>query len=94
MKVVGRKVLDDFGRQHSDVRSQLNVWILEAEEAQWENTHDIRARYAHASFVGNDRVVFNMGGNKYRLDTKIDFKRQIILIKRIGTHAEYNRWNF
>ncbi len=94
MKVIGRKLLDDFIRQHADARSQVNTWILEAEEAQWKNTHDIRARYTHASFVGDNRVVFNIVGNNYRLDVKIDFGRQLILIKRIGTHSEYNRWRF
>ncbi len=94
MKVVGRRELERFGRKHADVRGQIDAWLAEAEEAEWESTTDIKRRYAHASFLANNRVIFNLKGNNYRLDTKISFKNQIVVVVRIGTHAEYATWKF
>ena len=94
MKVVGRKKLEAFSRRHADVRSQIQAWLCEVEEAQWQTPHDVKARYTTASFLGDNRVVFNLKGNKYRLDVKLSYKNQVVLIKRIGTHAEYSTWKF
>ena len=94
MKVVGRKKLEEFSRRHADVRSQIQAWLCEVEESQWQTPHDMKARYATASFLGDNRVVFNLKGNKYRLDVKLSYKNQVVLIKRIGTHAEYSTWKF
>ncbi len=94
MKVVGREILEAFKRKHADSRSRIDAWVAEVEEAAWKSPNDIRARYASASFVGDNRVVFNIKGNNYRLDTKVAFKPQVVLVKRIGTHAEYDSWEF
>ena len=94
MKVVGRKRIDDFCRDHADARAPLASWLAESEEANWQTPTDVKERYATASFLGDGRVVFNIKGNKYRLDTKISYKNQTVLIKRIGTHAEYDKWIF
>jgi mRNA interferase HigB len=94
MKVVGRNNLDRFARKHADVRGQIDAWVSEVEEAEWETPNDIKRRYAQASFLANDRVIFNLKGNKYRLDTKISFRNQLVLVVRIGTHEEYSTWKF
>jgi mRNA interferase HigB len=92
MKLAGRKLLEEFCLQHSDARKQLNVWIAEVEDAEWKTTQDIKDRYGQASFLANNHVVFNIKGNSYRLVVQVSFKNQGVLIKRIGTHAEYNKW--
>jgi mRNA interferase HigB len=94
MKAVGRKRIDEFCQRHADVRSQLASWLAEAEEAEWYSPMDVKERYPSASFLGGGQVVFNIKGNKYRLDTKISYKNQVVLIRRIGTHAEYDEWIF
>ena len=94
MQVVGQNTLDKLSRRHSDVRGQVESWLAEVEEAKWRTPNDIKARYAHASFLADNRVVFNLKGNSYRLDTKVDYKLQIVLVVRAGTHAEYLRWKF
>lgn len=94
MKVLGREVLENFARKHSDVRSQIDAWIEEAEDAEWQTPNDVKKRYVSVSFLANNRIIFNLKGNKYRLDVKISFKNQIILVVRIGTHAEYSSWRF
>jgi len=93
MKLVGRRILEQFARMHADVRTQLDAWACEVEEAGWQTPSEMKARYASASFVSN-RVIFNLKGNKYRLDAKISFKNQVVLVMRIGTHEEYSTWKF
>ena len=94
MNVVGIKKLEDFARLHADVRSQLDAWRCEVEEAQWQTSNDVKTRYPSASFLGDQRVVFNIKGNRYRLEVVIAYKSQTVLVKRIGTHAEYSKWEF
>ena len=94
MNVVGKEILEEFKRQHADARAQVDSWIAETEEALWETPNDIKQRYAAASFLPGNRVVFNIKGNSYRLDVKVAYKTKIVLVKRIGTHAEYDNWSF
>ena len=94
MKLVGKKKLSDFGRQHADVRGQIASWVYEVEEAQWETPKDIKKRYPHASFFADHRIVFNLKGNKYRIDTKISYNAKTVLVVRVGTHAEYDKWTY
>jgi mRNA interferase HigB len=94
MNVVGKEILDDFKRRHADARAQVDAWLAEAEGVDWNSPNDIKARYASASFLPNNRVVFNLKGNSYRLDVKVAYKTHVVLVKRIGTHAEYNKWTF
>ena len=94
MNVVGRLILTTYCGKHADLRSQVDAWLAEADEASWRTPNDIKKRYSSASFLANNRVVFNLKGNAYRLDTKIAYQQQIVLIKRIGTHPEYSKWKF
>jgi len=94
MKVLGKGILDDFIKRHADARLKISAWLLEAEEAMWNTPNDIKTRYVNASFLSGNRVIFNIKSNDYRLETKIDYQRQTVLIKRIGTHTEYDRWDF
>ncbi len=94
MIVLGKKTLEDFKKGHADVRTQIDAWVCEAEDAEWQSPNDIKARYTSASFLADNRVVFNLKGNSYRLDVKVAYKTKTVLIKRIGTHAEYDRWTF
>ena len=68
--------------------------VREAKAAKWRTPADIKARYPAASCLANSRVVFNIKGNKYRLDTRIAYRTSVVIVKRIGTHAEYDRWVF
>ena len=92
MNVIGKKRLSEFSDSHADAREQLKAWLSEVEEANWKRSQDIKQRYASVSFLANNILVFNIKGNDYRLVTKIDYKNQIILIQKIGTHAEYSKW--
>ena len=91
MKLIGLVILYVFCENHTDCAQQVAMWIAEAKEAAWATPNDIKTRYASASFLADNRVVFNIKGNRYRLDTKVYYQRQIVMVKRIGTHAEYDR---
>ncbi len=94
MKVIGLLKLYKFLENHTDCEQQVFAWIAEVKEAVWTIPNDIKARYVSASFLADNRVVFNIKGNNYRLDTKVYYQRQVVMIKRIGTHAEYDGWRF
>jgi|SRR5208283_2665109 len=92
VKVVGLELLSEFARTHAEVRPQLQGWLAEAEAAQWRVPDDIQRRYPTASFLAGNRVVFNLKGRKYRMVVKISYKLQIVMVQRVGTHAEYSKW--
>ena len=68
----------------------LKSWFREASQARWESPADIKSRYRHASFLKDNRVVFNIGGNKYRLIVHANYDFRILYIRFVGTHAEYD----
>jgi mRNA interferase HigB len=94
MRLVGKQRIDDFARQHADIRGPVLAWIIEVEEADWSGTADIKARFPSASFLSDNRVVFNIKGNRYRLEVKVSYEIKVVLVKWIGTHAEYSKREF
>ncbi len=96
MRVIARGTLRRFVeklRGHKDqkaVKSALDAWFYETQDAEWKNPADVRKAYARASIVSADRVVFNIKGNDYRLVAAINYRRQIVFIKWLGSHAEYD----
>ncbi len=92
MRLVGKEILAEFVNQHADIRGALNAWVCEVEEANWTGPGDIKARYPSASFLSDNRVVFNIKGKTYRIETKVSYAIKVVLATRIGTHAEYSKW--
>jgi mRNA interferase HigB len=94
MRIIARKTLCDFWRKHPDAEGPLKAWFAEASRAAWRTMHatiDIKRQYATASVVDSERVVFNVGGNKYRLVVKVWFGGKAVWIKFIGTHRSYDQ---
>lgn len=83
----------DFWEKHEDCTQQLKSWFREAEKAEWENPNQIKVAYPSASILNDNRVVFNLKGNNYRLIVKISYEYQMVWIRFIGTHAEYDKIN-
>jgi len=71
----------------------LRAWFHETRNARWNKPADVKTLYRNASILGNNRVAFNIGGNKYRLVIAVNYRAQIVFIRFIGTHAEYDRIN-
>ena len=92
MRVVGRKRLVQFAKQHSVARPAVAAWLAEAERAEWKGPQDIKNRFSSASFLANNQVVFNLGGNKFRLVVVVAYAHGVVVIKKVGTHAEYSGW--
>lgn len=91
MRVIAKKILREFWERQTDSEGQLKTWYKEATKAKWNSPIDIKAEYQKASILKNGRVVFNICGNKYRLVVKINYLRQWIFIRFIGTHREYDK---
>lgn len=94
MRIAGRPKLYAFADQHEDARAALEAWISEVEEADWDGPHQIRESYPRARLIGQGRVVFKIRHNRYRLDVLVDYRSGQVLVMRIGTHADYDRWTF
>ena len=90
MRVIAVKSLRDFSAKHPQAKQALLAWHDEACKANWQKPADIKRHYASASFVGNNRVVFNIKGNDFRLIVALAYKLGVVYIKFIGTHAQYN----
>ncbi len=91
MNVISKRTLVKFYERHPQAKTPLEVWHADARKAEWQSPEDIKAIYASASFIADNRVVFNIKGNDYRLIVHIDYKRKIVRIKFIGTHSEYDK---
>ncbi|MGD0460054.1 MAG: type II toxin-antitoxin system HigB family toxin [Terriglobia bacterium] len=92
MRLVGKELLAEFALQHAEIRSPLDAWICEVEDASWSGPADIKARYPSASILSDNRVVFNIKGNEFRIEAKVSFEIKVVLVKQIGTHSEYSKW--
>lgn len=93
MMLLGRQILQKFKDKHTDAQSQIDSWEAEIKISQWETSHDLKRRYPKASLLKDQQIVFNICGNKYRLLVQVSYKNKKVLIKKIGTHKEYDRWN-
>ena len=91
MRVIAKKILREFWAKHNDCEDQLKSWYKEAEEANWQIPNNIKKEYPTASFLADNRVVFNIKGNHYRLIVKINYAFSIVFIRFVGTHAEYDK---
>lgn len=97
MRILGKDKLSSFMKMHPRSRGPLAAWLKEAEAAQWRQWADIKGRHPAADLIGSKsighRVIFNIKGNDYRLAALIYFNQGMIIVERIGTHAQYDKWN-
>jgi len=93
VNVISRKTLAEFYEKHADSYEQLETWYKVCRKAEWQNFNEVKVAFPSADWVGDDRVVFNVKGNKYRLLVRFSFRYKAIQVKWIGTHAEYDKLN-
>ncbi len=93
MRIIVFRTLREFwGKpEYSDSESSLRSWYHDAKSLEWKNSNELKQRYKNASIVGDGRVVFNLKGNKYRLIVSMDFEFQVIFIRFVGTHQQYDK---
>jgi len=89
--IVSRKKLREFWEKHPDSEETLKTWYSVALKANWKNSNELKKQYRSASILGDNRAVFNICSNKYRLIVKFNYEMQWCWIRFIGTHNEYNK---
>lgn len=90
MRVIAVATLKAFWQRYPDAEQPLKAWFEEASKASWTQPSDIKAQYRSASILKDRRVVFNIKGNEYRLVVAIAYQLQIVYVKFIGTHQQYD----
>jgi mRNA interferase HigB len=91
MRVVTPKRLKEFAEKHPQAKIPLLYWYGITQKASWKNVNDVRRDFPSADYVGNNRFVFNIKGNTFRLITIIIFASQKVYIRFFGSHAEYDK---
>jgi mRNA interferase HigB len=91
MRIISRRILREFWEKHPDAAIPLQTWFHDVERATWVSPADIKAVYRNASFLANNRVVFNIKGNHYRLVVLVVYQHGVVYIRFVGTHEEYGR---
>jgi len=91
MHIISLRTLRLFWTNHPDAEQPLRAWYAIARRAHWRTPTDIRADYGSASFVGNNRVVFNIKGNDYRLIVIAEYNKGKLFVRFVGTHSDYDR---
>jgi mRNA interferase HigB len=90
-RIFAKSTLRTFWESHPDSEQYLKTWFDAAMNSGWKSPNEVKQTYASASILKDGRVVFNIKGNAYRLVVKLNFEKQWILIRFIGTHEEYNK---
>lgn len=91
MRLIATRTLHAFWASHPLAETPLRAWATEVKRAVWTTPQDVKRRYASASFVAGDRIVFNIGGNSFRLICHVRYDLGIVFVRFVGTHAEYDR---
>ena len=90
MRIIAKRTLQNFWDQYPNSKQQLLAWYQVFDKKVFENSNSIKSIFGSADFIGNNKVVFNICGNYYRLIVKINYVTQIVYILFIGTHLEYD----
>ncbi len=93
MVIISRSILNKFGVEHPESKDSLLTWFNSTKNEDWSNYHELKSTFNSTDAVGNNRYVFNIKGNKYRLIALVIFETRTLFILYIGTHEEYNKVN-
>ena len=93
MRIISKRRLREFCESYKDAEQSLLSWYREVEKEDWDTPAKVKEKYRSASILGNNRVVFNIKGNKYRLVVKVKYKYRMVYIRFAGTHAQYDAIN-
>lgn len=92
MQIIARRTLKDFWARHNQAEAPLTAWYLAVSKADWRGPSDVKAMFgASVDFVGDNRVIFDIAGNKYRLVVHVAYRFRRVLVKFVGTHKDYDR---
>jgi mRNA interferase HigB len=93
MQVISKRTLKQFWEKHPQAETPLKVWFVMVCKAEWSGPADVKAMFGSADFLGDSRVIFDIGGNKFRLVARIAYRFKRVMVKFVGTHKEYDEIN-
>lgn len=91
MILIGLEKLKQFTQKHASARGWIRNWIADVRGVKWQGPQDIKKRYASASFLSDNVVIFNVKGSDFRLEVQVAYNTGKVILKWAGTHAEYNK---
>ena len=91
MRILGLPVLEAFKKNHAASRGSLDAWQTDVEREDWKTSQDIKRRYSSADFLPDNRVIFKINFNSYRLVVKVRYQNGLVVVEWVGTHAEYDK---
>ncbi len=91
MRIIAKRTLREFWERHPRARGPLEAWHQEVAQADWAGPSEVKAQFRSASVLQDNRVVFNIAGNQYRLVVKINYSYRIVYVRFIGTHKDYDQ---
>ena len=91
MRIIGKRDIESYMKRHANAATPLKCWVQKAEKSEWKTPTAIKADFASASFLSGNRVVFNIGGNNFRLEVVVVYVEGMLVVDWIGTHAEYDK---
>ena len=93
MRIIARKKLRDYWDRHPESEQPLAAWYREVEQSDWSSPADVMERFPNASIISDNRVVFRIRGNNYRIVVRIFYPAKVVYLRFVGTHHEYDRIN-
>ncbi|MCL4868988.1 MAG: type II toxin-antitoxin system HigB family toxin [Anaerolineae bacterium] len=90
MRIIAQRTLKEFWQIYPDAEQPLRAWYEKTRRVIWKTPGDVKGDYRHASFLANNRVVFNIKGNHYRLVVALDYAYSVVYIRFVGTHRAYD----
>ncbi len=93
MRIIAKSTLRNYWEDNPEIEQPLLSWYKITSKANWQNFNEVKEQFGSCKIVGNDRIVFKIKGNSYRLIVKISFSNNIVWIRFIGTHSEYDSIN-
>ena len=91
MNVISYKAISHYCQTNANAEQALKTWFKTVSKAEWKDLNELKKDYPAADYVGDNRIVFNIKGNHYRLVARVVFEYKRVMVKWIGTHAEYDK---
>ena len=91
MEILNSRAIKQFVREHPDAEAPLREWVAKTRAAEWKNNSDVLKTFRSADHLGDQKFIFNIGGNKYRLIAYIRFEKQIVYVKAVLSHRDYDK---
>jgi mRNA interferase HigB len=91
MRIISRKILREFWEKHPDSQQAIQSWYADVKRSNWTSPPEIKQTYRNASIIANNRVIFNIKGNNYRIVIAVQYEFGIVYIRFVGTHSEYDK---